>query len=103
MKILRVNARAAGRITAVYGGFLLIFLGWTSAGLIAKNSAQKKDTSVLLALDAESLDATYGWPVVAAVPCTHVVLDASASASQETAIRAMNKNILWTVSDNVIP
>jgi hypothetical protein len=99
MRTTRVSERLAARITAAYGLFLFIALALTLPGLIAKNRAQAQDRSVLVALDAESLDATNGWPLAAAVPCTHIVLDTFAPASQEAAVRALDKNVLWRVSD----
>jgi hypothetical protein len=93
----------ASRVSAVTLAFVLACLAWTWPGLRSKIQAQKTDTSVLLALDAESLDAVNGWSAVPQISCTHIVLGDAAPADQEAAARALGKNILWRISDDVAP
>ena len=85
---------SAGYVLALAGLF-----AWMLPGLSAKNHFQANDRSVFLALDAESLDALQGWPAVQDVPCTHIVVDETASASTENAVRAFHKSIIWHVAD----
>ncbi len=101
--MLRVSPRIAARLTTAYLILLLGCFAWMLPGLLSKNFTQATDTSVVLALDAESLSAMNGWFAVSEIPCTHIVLDAMAASSEETAVRAFQKNVLWRVPDTFEP